>query len=1032
MTKINTNKILDNIKGLEKFPHDSLAILENISEHIVIYDSNMVIIWANKAAGDSVNLESRELIGRRCYQIWHQSDQPCPNCPVVRAFKSGESQQSEIETPDGRIWNIHSHPVRDADGKIVGVVELTQEITLRKKAERALAESEKSYRSLFESSLVGWWRTRIEDGLFLKANPAAVKVLGFEHESDLINKHTAAEFYPAEERNELTALLAKSGEVDGFEAHFTVKNGVQKTVLLSAKIFPEKGYIEGSVVDITGQEKALEALGEAVQKHDELYDNLRDGAVTVDMNGRIIECNKAFRNMLGYTMEEIFKLTYNDITPEKWHAFEAGIVEQQVLTRGFSDNYEKEYRRKDGSIFPVELRTYLIKDRDGAPSGMWAFVRDITERKRSEDLLQESQQMLKLVLDSIPVRVFWKDKNSVYLGCNKVFAKDAGVESPEDIVGKTDYDLAWKKEEADLYRKYDAAVISSDQPQYHIIEPQLHSNGTEAWLDTNKIPLHDSSGAVVGVLGTYEDITERKRADEFLKRSERRYRSLVETITEGMSIVDFDENILFANSAACDILGYSREELIGMNLRQLIIPEDINKILSETENRKKGITSRYDFSIKRKDGMVRDLHISVTPYQDIDGNIKGAIGLFSDITNRNREKSEKIKLKEQLDRAQRMESLGILAGGVAHDLNNILGPLVAYPEMILMKLPQDSPARRQVELLGKSARDAADVIQDLLTLARRGRYEMIPTDINEVIKSYLNSANMIELKERNPNVKVDVALDKRTGKISGSTPHLLKVIMNMVVNAFDAMPGGGELKIETGHAHLDRLYGGYTDIIEGDYVIVRVRDTGIGIEEKHLKCIFEPYYSKKEMGSSGSGLGLSVVYGIVKDHKGYYDVNSTIGVGTEFILYFPVSNEDIKNESECNEEYGGTEKILVIDDVVEQRDVARELLSSLGYQIATVSGGREAVEYMKDNHADLIILDMIMEKDFDGLDTYREILKANPGQKAIIVSGFSATERVKQALELGAGQYIKKPYNINQLGQAIRSELDKQKVPSIP
>ncbi|UCD95062.1 MAG: response regulator, partial [Candidatus Zixiibacteriota bacterium] len=307
-----------------------------------------------------------------------------------------------------------------------------------------------------------------------------------------------------------------------------------------------------------------------------------------------------------------------------------------------------------------------------------------------------------------------------------------------------------------------------------------------------------------------------------------------------------------------------------------------------------------------------------------------------------------------------------------------------------------------------------------------GRYEMTPTNVNEVVEAYRASASFVELKANHPNVVVEENLDCNIEMILGSSPHLLKVIMNLVVNAFDALENGGKLTIESSQSHLSKLQSGYADISEGDYVILRFRDTGIGIEEKCLKHIFEPYYSKKEMGSSGSGLGLSVVYGILKDHKGYYDIDSSVGEGTEFILYFPVCRETIENPHENNRDYSGTETVLVVDDVEGQRLIASELLASLGYRVSTAANGRDAKQYLKKHSADIIVLDMIMDNDFDGLDTYREILKIHPGQKAIIVSGFSATERVSKALKLGAGEYIKKPYTLQQLGKAIREELDRK------
>jgi PAS domain S-box-containing protein len=387
------------------------------------------------------------------------------------------------------------------------------------------------------------------------------------------------------------------------------------------------------------------------------------------------------------------------------------------------------------------------------------------------------------------------------------------------------------------------------------------------------------------------------------------------------------------------------------------------------------------------------------------------------------------ELQEKLERAERMESLGILAGGVAHDLNNMLGPLVGYPELILMKLPENSPVRKQVERVGFAARDAADVIQDLLTLARRGRYEMQPTDLNEVVRAYLESPSFIQLSERSKKVSVETKYCESIPCISGSSPHLSKVVMNLIVNAFDAMPQGGVLHIETSVEMLSRLRNGYDNIKPGEYALLRVCDTGVGIAEEDLAKIFEPYYSKKRMGASGSGLGLSVVYGVVKDHHGYYDIVSEVGKGTEFTLYFPVC-KDMLSIPEGNQNIdGGSESILVIDDSTEQREFAVDVLSSLGYNVKAAENGTHGVQLLRDDRVDLVMLDMIMEPGFDGLDTYSEIIKLHPGQKAIIVSGFSATDRVEQAQRLGAGTYVKKPYTRQTIATAVRQELDKVSKP---
>ncbi|MFH1686840.1 MAG: response regulator, partial [bacterium] len=411
------------------------------------------------------------------------------------------------------------------------------------------------------------------------------------------------------------------------------------------------------------------------------------------------------------------------------------------------------------------------------------------------------------------------------------------------------------------------------------------------------------------------------------------------------------------------------------------------------------------------------------------GNQVMLLAIVRDITERKQTELERTKLQEKLERAERMESLGVLAGGVAHDLNNMLGPLVGYPELIERKLDDDSPIRKQIQRMGKAAKDAADVIQDLLTLARRGRYEMQSTSLNEVVEGYLDSPSFRKLIASRPDVDLVVRLDRQLSTIVGSAPHLSKVVMNLIVNALDAMPNGGQLVVETSPMNLTKLLGGHDKVQPGDYTVLRIRDSGGGIAAEDLDKIFEPYYSKKKMGTSGSGLGLSVVYGIVKDHKGYYDIFSAPGQGAEFVLYFPVCGEEVESSPTVQEISGGTETILIVDDSTEQRELAAEILAGMGYQVTAAVNGTAAVASLKEHAVDLIVLDMIMETGFDGLDTFRELIKIRPGQKAIIASGFSQTERVDEVLRLGAGQYIRKPYTVQTLAAAVRCELDRTPLP---
>jgi CheY-like chemotaxis protein len=326
-----------------------------------------------------------------------------------------------------------------------------------------------------------------------------------------------------------------------------------------------------------------------------------------------------------------------------------------------------------------------------------------------------------------------------------------------------------------------------------------------------------------------------------------------------------------------------------------------------------------------------------------------------------------------------------------------------------------------------SGEKAAAIVQDLLTLARRGVAVTEVVCLNRIVREYLVSFEFKKLQTDYPTVRFETVLAKDLLPISGSPVHLSKTLMNLVSNAAEAIDGFGHVNIETESRYVDRPISGYDDVQQGDYAVLSVTDDGIGISSDDTERIFEPFYTKKVMGRSGSGLGMAVVWGTVKDHQGYIDVQSTKGRGTRFTLYFPAVREELavpKPESTLADLTGNGERILVVDDVRQQRQIASDMLERLGYNVAAAESGEEAVAYLRRHAVDLLVLDMIMEPGIDGLETYRQALTIHPGQKAIIASGFSETQRVKEAQRLGAGMYVKKPYTLEKIGQAVRDQLD--------
>lgn len=524
------------------------------------------------------------------------------------------------------------------------------------------------------------------------------------------------------------------------------------------------------------------------------------------------------------------------------------------------------------------------------------------------------------------------------------------------------------------------------------------------------------------------------RTFEKMEESEEKYRDLVEGANSIIVRLDNQGRITFANRYAREFYGYTEEILMGKPIFGFIVPEISSAGLDYKDgyqlflrNPEHRITRETE--TVRKDGTRAWVSWSNKAKRNKEGEVTEILCVGYDITARVLAEEEKKSLESQLVRSQKMEAIGALAGGVAHDLNNILSGITSYPELLLLELPTDSPLRKAVTTIKKSGEKAAAIVQDLLTMARRGVNVSNVVDLNSIVREYFESPEFRKIQEYHPHVVFKRQYDEKLKCILGSNVHLGKTLMNLVSNAAEAISNGGLVKVSTGNRYLEKPLKGYDRVDVGEYAVLSVSDTGTGISHKDLKKIFEPFFSKKVMGRSGTGLGMTVVWSTVKDHNGYIDVESVEGKGTRFDLYFPVTGSLAKEkEKESIEKYLGTEKILVVDDSEDQREIAKSFLQKLGYRVEARESGEEALAYLGQNQADLVLLDMIMNPEMDGLDTFIRIREINTGQKAIIVSGFSETDRVKKALDLGVGSYIRKPYALADLARLIREELDKPSV----
>ncbi len=401
--------------------------------------------------------------------------------------------------------------------------------------------------------------------------------------------------------------------------------------------------------------------------------------------------------------------------------------------------------------------------------------------------------------------------------------------------------------------------------------------------------------------------------------------------------------------------------------------------------------------------------------------------LEQEIAERKQAEEERLLLQQQLKQAEKMEAIGKLAAGVAHDLNNILTGLVTYPELLLLDLPEGSPLREPIAAIQLSGIKAAAVVQDLLSMSRQGVTEKRVVNLNAVVAASLASPEFRQLQSDHPHVRIDADPQESLLNSKGSPVHLSKVLMNLLINACEANLTAGSVRISTRNRYVDRPLDAYERIAEGEYAVLTVSDTGVGIEAADLRNIFEPFFTKKKLGRSGTGLGMTMILSTVKDHGGFIDITSAEGRGTTVDLYFPATREPVPETASPGtlEECLGTESVLVVDDIPEQREIASLMLRKLGYRVHAVASGEAAVDYLRDHRVDILVLDMVMEPGIDGCETYRRIREIHPRQRAIIASGFSESDRVREAQRLGVGQYIQKPYTLQKIARAVRSELDR-------
>jgi two-component system, cell cycle sensor histidine kinase and response regulator CckA len=737
------------------------------------------------------------------------------------------------------------------------------------------------------------------------------------------------------------------------------------------------------------------ALRSSEAKYRQLHESLMDGFVRVDMQGRIIDSNSTYQKMLGYSEDELRALTYMQLTPERWHEFEAKLIAEQIIPCGYSDVYEKEYRRKSGENFPVELRTSLLKDESGAPTGMWAIVRDLTERKRAEIALQTSEARLSNALKTALLGHWEYDVVNDLFTFNDCFyalmRTNAEREGGYVMTSAQYIDRFVHPDDRAMVRiEFGNNLQTINQHYGGWVEHRIvYADGEFGHISVRLFAITNDEGLLIRTNGVSQDITERKRVEEALKQSEAKHRLIANNISDVIWLYDVAlDCFTYLSPSAKGLWGFEIEEALHRKMQDILTPGSYRMLMEALPGQIAALktgddsarTQTYELEQLRRDGTIVMTETTITLIPDEQIYVRQIQGISHDITQRK-------LLQREFLQAQKMEAVGRLAGGIAHDFNNLLTIIIGYSDSLLNRLPRGAPAREELELIRRAGDRAAALTSKLLAFSRKQVLQPKVIDLQILIQDSLKLLRRLIGED----IELITTLAPDLGSVEADMAQLDQVMMNLAVNSRDAMPKGGKLTLEAANVSLNGDFASdHAGARQGEYVMLAISDTGFGMDAETKAHLFEPFFTTKAMGK-GTGLGLATVYGIVTQSGGFISVESELGQGATFKIYLPrveKSDEQVTPIEMISPNGSGT--ILLVEDADDVRTLASRFLQEKGYAVLAANDGPSAIK-MATQHAGpihLLLTDMVMPGGMTGLDVAHMLRNSYPNVKVLVVTGY--------------------------------------------
>ncbi len=811
---------------------------------------------------------------------------------------------------------------------------------------------------------------------------------------------------------------ARGKAPDSYEFSLITRSGEKRNIFLTISLIPGTDESIASCMDITDRKKAQESLNDWQRFIERVIDLIPDTVYVHDLKyGRNILDNRKLPVELGLTLDEHAELGDEFVStlmhPDDLPRYRRHL--ERINSLRTDETAEFEYRLRDTSglyrWFYSRDAVFARRD-DGDVSQIISIVTNITGRKEAEESLRQSEERYRAILDNMQEAYYEVDLEGNFT----FFNTSAMVRlryTDEEMKGMNFRRFVDSENEKKVFRSYHNVFVTGEPVagfDWEVINKEENRIPVESSVALRK----DAAGAIIGFAGVVRDISERKKTQEDLRQSEERFKDLARLLPETVYETDGKGNLTFVNETAMEKFRYNHQDFDrGLNVLDMLVPEDreqgsinIGKVLS---GERIGLN---EYTALRKDGTTFPVLVHSTCIVK-DGKPMGARGFVIDV-------SDKKTLEEQFVRAEKMEAIGTLAGGIAHDFNNLLMGILGNVSLMLMNIEASHPFYDRLKSMEEYVRQGSDLTKQFLGFARGGKYEVKPTHMGEFVR---RSSEMFGRTKKDVRIHRKVQDDLWTVDVDRG--QIEQVMLNLFVNAWQAMPGGGDLYISVENVELNEMDVAPFGIAAGRFVLVSVADTGIGMDEATREKIFEPFFTTKEKGR-GTGLGLASVYGIVRNHKGLVSVESEKGAGSTFRIYLPASDRDIPEDKKASENIQtGKETILLIDDETMILEVGSQMLASLGYTVLTAGGGAEGIAIYQRNPGGvhLVVLDMIMPE-LGGRDTFDRLKMIDADVKVLLSSGYSIEGQAEEIMESGCKGFIQKPFTLKELAGKIREVLD--------